>query len=253
MQAPEPTAIRYASGTLCTSSASLLPLPPPASERFAGWRQELNSAAAQLQSPRQQPAPTATPVPQLRTPPHCAQTQAMAACLQRLSAAACSGLGFSGARITAAAAASSASSSALWLRAYSDAAAGAGDKPAEAAAAEAAPAEEAAAAAADGEGGSGGEVVAAAEAAEVEAPAPQPIHPALIDPVDGSAVPPELFTKRQLARMGVEEPEKYKHFLPRLSRKELGSFADEYVDEEFDVEVGGLGGWVGEGAWSAGS
>ncbi|KAL4426864.1 hypothetical protein ABPG77_006650 [Micractinium sp. CCAP 211/92] len=36
--------------------------------------------------------------------------------------------------------------------------------------------------------------------------------------------------------MGLEDPEKYKHFLPRLSRKELGSFADEYAAEEFDVE-----------------
>ena len=55
----------------------------------------------------------------------------------------------------------------------------------------------------------------------------------------GTAVPRELFSKRQLAWMGVaEDPDtKYKHFLPKLSRKETGSFADEYVSEEFDVEV----------------
>lgn len=56
-------------------------------------------------------------------------------------------------------------------------------------------------------------------------------------------VPRELFTKRQLAWMGLGEPEKYRRFLPRLSRSELGSFADEYVAEEFDVEVGVRGGW----------
>ena len=55
----------------------------------------------------------------------------------------------------------------------------------------------------------------------------------------GTAVPRELFSKRQLAWMGVAEDQdtKYKHFLPKLSRKETGSFADEYVSEEFDVEV----------------
>ena len=37
--------------------------------------------------------------------------------------------------------------------------------------------------------------------------------------------------------MGVEGPERTKHFLPRLSRAELGSFADDYAAEEFDVEV----------------
>ena len=64
--------------------------------------------------------------------------------------------------------------------------------------------------------------------------------PCSADPVDGTAVPPELFSKRQLAWMGVtDDPGKYKHFRPRLSRKERGSFADEYVAEEFDVEVGG--------------
>jgi hypothetical protein len=46
-----------------------------------------------------------------------------------------------------------------------------------------------------------------------------------------------MFSKRQLARMGLGEPDKYKHFPPTLSRKEMGSFADEYVAEAFDVEV----------------
>ena len=52
-------------------------------------------------------------------------------------------------------------------------------------------------------------------------------------------LPPELFSKRQLARMGLGDPAKYRHFLPRLSRAEAGSFADEYVAEEFDIEVRG--------------
>jgi len=53
-------------------------------------------------------------------------------------------------------------------------------------------------------------------------------------------VPEELFSKRQLLRMGVIDPERTKHFLPRLSRAELGSFADDYVAEEFDTEVRNL-------------
>lgn len=57
---------------------------------------------------------------------------------------------------------------------------------------------------------------------------------------DGSVVPEELFSKRQLLRMGVIDPERTKHFLPRLSRAELGSFADDYVAEEFDTEVRNL-------------
>lgn len=50
-------------------------------------------------------------------------------------------------------------------------------------------------------------------------------------------VPAELFSKRQLTRMGVIDPDRTKHFLPRLSRAELGSFADDYAAEEFDLEV----------------
>lgn len=46
-----------------------------------------------------------------------------------------------------------------------------------------------------------------------------------------------MFSKRQLKWMGLDDPEKTKHFLPALSRKELGSFADEYHAERFDVEV----------------
>ncbi len=53
-------------------------------------------------------------------------------------------------------------------------------------------------------------------------------------------MPEELFSKRQLLRMGVIDPERTKHFLPRLSRAELGSFADDYVAEEFDTEVRNL-------------
>lgn len=139
-------------------------------------------------------------------------------------------LGLGGPCITGAAATCSSvgsSSTALWLRGFAGDA-GNADKPAEEAAA--APAEGAAAAAAaeSGEPGEG-------TAAEPEEPAP--VHPSLIDFHDGSDVPAELFTKRQLAWMGVEQPERYRRFLPQLSRKELGSFADEYVDEEFDVEA----------------
>ena len=53
-------------------------------------------------------------------------------------------------------------------------------------------------------------------------------------------MPEELFSKRLLLRMGVIDPERTKHFLPRLSRAELGSFADDYVAEEFDTEVRNL-------------
>lgn len=75
-------------------------------------------------------------------------------------------------------------------------------------------------------------------------PAPSQCPPAL-PPADfdsaagtgGGVVPPELFSKRQRAWLGVGDPDKYQHFLPALSRKEKGSFADEYVEEEFDVEV----------------
>lgn len=63
------------------------------------------------------------------------------------------------------------------------------------------------------------------------------VHARPADPFDGTELPAEMFSKRQLAWMGVEDPGRYKHFLPRLSRKELGSFWDEYVEEEFDVEV----------------
>ncbi|PRW58621.1 28S ribosomal mitochondrial [Chlorella sorokiniana] len=143
------------------------------------------------------------------------------AALQRL--ASCVGLGLGAPRIAAAAASSS---SALWLRAYSGEAAGGGDKPAEP---EAAPAGATAEAAADAE------VPVAAEEAAAEDAAAE-VHPALID-ADGSVVPQELFSKRQLTRMGVLDPERTKHFLPRLSRAELGSYADDYVAEEFDVEV----------------
>lgn len=68
---------------------------------------------------------------------------------------------------------------------------------------------------------------------------------------NGEVVPQDLFTKRQLLRMGAIDPDRTKHFLPRLSRAELGSYADDYVAEEFDVEVRPAAtcghGWLGGG------
>lgn len=172
------------------------------------------------------------------------------AALQRL--ASCVGLGLGGPRIAAAAASSS---SALWLRAYSGEAAGGSDTPAES---EGAPAAEAAEAAPPAEAeASGPPVVTGAQClmekpsgrvphacmctrsppchGEVRLPATPPAPPAADD--NGEVVPQDLFTKRQLLRMGAIDPDRTKHFLPRLSRAELGSYADDYVAEEFDVEV----------------
>lgn len=178
------------------------------------------------------------------------------ASLQRLTAAACGrpGLGLGSPGITAAlvAAASStsstSSSSSQCLRGYSDEAGGSG-KEGEPAAGGAA--DEGQAAAADAEAGpaagqEGGELTVAAAAEgedeiDVESEEITDVPLGLIDfdnpgNTSGTAVPAELFTKRQRAWMGLESPEKYKHFLPQLSRKELGSFADDYVDEEFEIE-----------------
>jgi hypothetical protein len=40
--------------------------------------------------------------------------------------------------------------------------------------------------------------------------------------------------------MGVD-PDKYKHFKPKLRRKDVGSYADDSVLQEFDAEVSGWG------------
>ncbi|EFN59453.1 expressed protein [Chlorella variabilis] len=162
--------------------------------------------------------------------------------LQRL-AAACgpSGLGRGGIAV-AASCGSSSSSSSLWqqLRAFSDEA-GSGDKPGEEPAAAAA-----SAAADDVAGGSegGDDALVAAEAAEGDEEVEEVDEDVPFGLIDfdsaagtgGGVVPPELFSKRQRAWLGVGDPDKYQHFLPALSRKEKGSFADEYVEEEFDVE-----------------
>lgn len=51
-------------------------------------------------------------------------------------------------------------------------------------------------------------------------------------------VPLENLTRRQRAWLGAE-PERYKHFMPKLSRKERGAFGEQEMLEEFDEEVGG--------------
>ena len=48
------------------------------------------------------------------------------------------------------------------------------------------------------------------------------------------------YNKRQIAYMGVD-PDKYKHFKPKLRRKDVGSYADDSVLQEFDAEVSGWG------------
>ncbi|KAL4859408.1 hypothetical protein ACK3TF_000515 [Chlorella vulgaris] len=155
--------------------------------------------------------------------------------LRRL-AAACGPSALSKPSITAAVAiGSSSSSSSAWnsrqARMYADET---GDKPAEEAAAESAADGQAAAAGGEAAEDSSDLAIEAAEEAEdalVQADVPD----ALIDN-DGSTLTPEMFSKRQLKWMGLDDPEKTKHFLPALSRKELGSFADEYHAERFDVE-----------------
>lgn len=47
----------------------------------------------------------------------------------------------------------------------------------------------------------------------------------------------EGYSRRQRAYLGAD-PDKYKHFKPRLSRRERGSFADASVAAEFEEEVG---------------
>lgn len=247
--------------SLAVPRVALQPLPAPhrdcpiASERTPG------RAAPSIEQ-AQRAAATGSPGLQLAQD---AQPAAMAA-LQRLSS--CVGLGLGTPRIVAAAAASSSS---LWLRAYSGDAAGGSDKPADA---EAAPAAEAAAAdvpaAAEEPAAEVHPALIGAQAGMVRCRAPAHLHgqlyaaavclhaprfhqpcvlastpfscqmslpsPPFAD-ADGSVVPAELFSKRQLTRMGVIDPDRTKHFLPRLSRAELGSFADDYAAEEFDLEV----------------
>lgn len=55
-------------------------------------------------------------------------------------------------------------------------------------------------------------------------------------PADTPSAPASAYTKRQNAHLS-PDPEKHKHFLPRLSRKELGSFADEQFAREFADEL----------------
>lgn len=50
-------------------------------------------------------------------------------------------------------------------------------------------------------------------------------------------VPLEELSRRQRAWVGAGEPGRYKHFLPRLSRKELGAFGEVAMAEEFDEEA----------------
>lgn len=68
-------------------------------------------------------------------------------------------------------------------------------------------------------------------------PSPSARPPPLATDEDGERLTPDMFSKRQLARMGLGDPDKVKHFLPALSRKEKGSFADDYVAEAFEMEV----------------
>ena len=72
-----------------------------------------------------------------------------------------------------------------------------------------------------------------------------PLTPAACPPAlcaderDGSVLPPEMFTRRQLAWMGALPPEeqaRYARFLPALSRREAGSLGDDDVEEWFDIE-----------------
>ena len=60
-----------------------------------------------------------------------------------------------------------------------------------------------------------------------------------------------LYTKRQRALLG-EDPERYKRFFPRLSRRERGGYNDPEAAEEFDVEVRAHGWRCTPHAWVAG-
>lgn len=73
---------------------------------------------------------------------------------------------------------------------------------------------------------------AAAAPAEEESPYVQGLAPGV------ELTPEELaeLSKRQQAYLGLN-PEKYKRFLPKLSRKELGSYADEEFLEAYEEEL----------------
>ena len=106
---------------------------------------------------------------------------------------------------------------------------------------------------ADAPGGEGEAAAAAAEPAEpAEAEGEDaPARPLKLSGLPGAQVLVEDPDAEELAAVSelskrtqayyFGDP-KYKHFLPRLSRKELGSYADEDVIEDFEEEVRRLGG-----------
>lgn len=87
-----------------------------------------------------------------------------------------------------------------------------------------------AAAAGGGNAAAAADVPAAAEAADAVAEA------AAADDDDELEVPLEALSRRQRGWLG-KEPERYKHFMPKLSRKERGAFGESEMLEEFDEEV----------------